>query len=687
MRILNLLLIVMTSIFMLSCGSKSTYVETVDENIDQDGFTYQVDQFGDFKIMRYQVPGFDELDLNNKILVYYLSEAAKAGDEITWDQNYKHNLLIKRTLETIVENYSGDRETEDWNNFMVYTKQVWFAKGIHHHYSKDKFLPKISEEYFEMLIKKSNKGNFPLEKGEKVKDLISKLTPILFDPEIDAKTVSLDSDNDLITASANNFYEDVTQKEVEDFYAKMKNEADTTPISYGLNSKVVKVNGEVHEQLYKIDGMYGAAIEKIVYWLEKALPYTETEVQKQSLEALIAYYKSGDLRTFDEYCVLWVKDVDSRVDVVNGFTETYGDPMGMKATWEAVVNFKDLEGTKRTEIISSNAQWFEDNSPVNPNYKKKEVKGVTAKVITTAQLGGDCYPTTPIGINLPNADWIRANHGSKSVTMDNITYAYDQAALGSGYTEEFSWDEEEVALVKKYGHAAGNIHTDLHECLGHGSGQLAAGTSPEALQNYSSALEETRADLFALYYIMDPKMVELGLLPSLDAAKAEYIGYIKNGLMTQLRRVELGKNIEQAHMRNRQLISSWCYEQGNADSIIEKKSRDGKTFFVINDFEKLRSLIGELLTEVQRIKSEGDFEAGKALVEGYGVQVDPELHKEVLDRVEVLKLASFGGFMNPEFIPVMEGEEIIDVKVEYPSNYVKQMMDYSKKYGVLPTYN
>jgi dipeptidyl-peptidase-3 len=678
-------LFAMTSLAVLfACNKPEENTEVTEEK--QDNFEYFVEKFDDLEIMRYQVPGFETLNLNQKILIYYLSEAAKAGDEITWDQNYKHNLMIKRSLEQIVQHYKGPREGE-WERFMTYVKKVWFSKGIHNHNSKDKILPDFDAGFFENLIRESHDADFPMTEGESIDAFIQRIVPLIFNPEIDAKAVCLDPSKDLLLSSATNFYEGVNQQEVEAFYAKMKDDNDQTPISYGLNSKVVKENGKLVEKVYKIDGMYGPAIEKIVFWLEKALPYAESDLQKQSIEKLISYYKTGDLKAFDEYSVLWVEDVDSRVDFVNGFIETYGDPMGMKATWESVVNFKDIEGTKRTQIISDNAQWFEDHSPVDPAYKKEKVKGVTAKVITTAQIGGDCYPSTPIGINLPNADWIRARHGSKSVTMDNITYAYDKARQGNGFTEEFSYDEEEVKLIREYGHMAGNIHTDLHECLGHGSGKLAEGTSPEALKNYSSALEEARADLFALYYIMDPKMVELGLLPNLDAAKAEYIGYIKNGLMTQLRRIDLGKNIEQAHMRNRQLIAKWCYEKGKDDKVIEKKIKDGKTYFVINDFEKLRALFAELLKEVQRIKSEGDFEAAHALVENYAVKVDQALHQEVIDRVKKLNLASFGGFLNPEFVPVMEGDEIVDIKVHYPDNYEKQMMDYAKKYSYLPNYN
>ncbi len=649
-------------------------------------FKWQVDQFADVRIMRYQIPEFDSLTPNQKVLVYYLSEAAKCGRDIIWDQNYKYNLTVRSVLESIYNGYNGDRNNANWEQFMVYLKRVWFSNGIHHHYSNDKFIPEFTQEYFAELVKNTPAEKFNTTLGS-TDEIITNLTPILFDPNVATKRVNQDAGVDMVAASACNYYEGVTQKEVEDFYAKMMNPKDTTPISYGLNSKLVKENGKVIEKVWKIDGMYGAAIAKIVYWLEKAATVAENEHQRNIINTLIEYYKSGDLKKFDEYNVLWVSDVNSHIDFVNGFIENYGDPMGYKSSWEAVVNFKNLEATRRTTIIGDNAQWFEDNSPIDEQFKKKEVKGVSAKVITVAQLGGDCYPTTPIGINLPNADWIRKYHGSKSVTMDNITYAYDQAAQGNGFMEEFAWSPEEIEISRQHGSLAGNLHTDLHECLGHGSGQLAEGVKGDELKNYGSPLEETRADLFALYFIMDEKMVELGIMTSLDVAKAEYNNYIRNGLMTQLTRIEFGKTIEQAHMRNRQLIASWCYENGKAENVIEKKTRDGKTYFVINDYAKLRNLFGTLLKEIQRIKSTGDYEAGKKMVETYAVQINPELHREVLDRFNKLKLAPYGGFLNPELVPVMEGDKIVDIKVEYPENYVQQMLDYSNNYGFLPLIN
>ncbi|MGE0076284.1 MAG: dihydrofolate reductase [Bacteroidales bacterium] len=675
-----------TMILLTASAVGLTLSSCKNEAKEDASFKWQVDQFADIKIMRYQIPEFESLTPNQKVLVYYLSEAAKCGRDILWDQNYKYNLTVRSVLESIYNGYSGDRNNTNWEQFMVYLKRVWFSNGIHHHYSNDKFIPEFSQEYFAELIKNTPADKFNATLGT-TDEIITKLTPIIFDPNVATKRVNQDAGVDMVAASACNYYEGVTQKEAEDFYAKMMNPKDTTPISYGLNSKLVKEDGKIVEKVWKIDGMYGAAIQKIVYWLEKAATVADNEHQRNVINALIDYYKSGDLKKFDEYNVLWVNDLESHVDFVNGFIENYGDPLGYKSSWESVVNFKNLEATRRTQIISSNAQWFEDHSPIENQFKKKEVKGVTAKVITVVQLGGDCYPSTPIGINLPNADWIRKYHGSKSVTMDNITYAYDQAAQGNGFMEEFAWSPEEIELSKQYGSLAGNLHTDLHECLGHGSGQLAEGVKGDELKNYGSALEEARADLFALYYIMDEKLVELGIMPTLDAAKAEYNNYIRNGLMTQLTRIEFGKTIEQAHMRNRQLIAAWCYEQGKGENVIEKKTRESKTFFVINDYQKLRELFGKLLKEIQRIKSTGDYETGKNLIETYAVKINPVLHKEVLDRYNKLKLAPYGGFMNPELVPVMNGDNIVDVKVEYPENYVQQMLDYSKDYGFLPLIN
>jgi dipeptidyl-peptidase-3 len=657
-----------------------------EEKKEQGEFKWQVDRFADLKVLRYQVPGWDALSLQQKELVYYLSQAALCGRDIVFDQNFKYNLAVRRTLEALYENYKGSREGKDWEEFMIYLKRVWFSNGIHHHYSTDKFFPGFSREWFKDAVTQLDDKLLPLPENMNKAGFIPWITDIMFNPEIAPKRVNLDPNNDLIAASACHFYDGVTAEEVEKYYTGISQPNPERPLSLGLNTRVVKKDGKIAEIPWVVGGLYGQALEKVVYWLEKAKEVDENERQRQGLEKLIEYYKTGDLKTWDDYNVLWVEDT-SFVDYVNGFIEVYGDPPGRKATWESVVDFRNEEATRRTKIISANAQWFEDHSPIDARFKKKEVKGVSAKVITVAQLGGDCYPSTPIGINLPNADWIRKEHGSKSVTMENITYAYNQASLGSGFLEEFCYSPEEVEMAKKYGPIADNLHTDLHECLGHGSGQLLPGVSSEALRNYHSPIEEARADLFALYFLMDPKMIELGLIESADVAKAEYSAYIRNGLMTQLTRIEPGKNIEQAHMRNRQLIARWCYEKGMKDNVIEKKVKDGKTFFVVNNYNRLRELFGELLAEIQRIKSTGDYEAARQLVENYGVKVDPELHREVLDRYSKLNLAPYGGFMNPVFEPVYKDGKLIDILVSYPEDYVEQMMYYSKNYSFLPAYN
>lgn len=675
---LCILAIVIIAIFP-AVGCQKTE-QTSDAAMD---FTWQIDQFADLRILRYQVPGFESLPAAQKELIYYLSEAALCGRDIIFAQNYKHNLTIRKTLDAIVEGYKGERSDSRWDQFMVYTKRVWFSNGIHHHYSTDKFIPGFTHEYFASLVKESEGVEFPLDQDMSLNDLIAFLQPILFDPDVDAKKVSQDSSKDLVTNSAVNFYEDVTQAEVESYYKSITDEEDTTPVSYGLNSRVVKKNGKVTEEVASINGMYASSIEKIVYWLEKAAPVAENDQQRQVIEKLIEYYRTGNLEKFDDYNILWVNDLESRVDFINGFIEVYSDPMGMKGSWESVVNFKDLEATKRTETISANAQWFSDNSPVDPRFKRDEVKGVSAKVITAAMLGGDTYPSTPIGINLPNASWIRKTHGSKSVTIGNITYAYNQSSLDSGFGQEFSYSQEELERAKKYGAQVGDLHTDLHEVLGHASGKLMPGVTGEVLKNYHSPIEESRADLFAMYYLMDEKIVELGLLPNMDAAKAAYDSTFRNGMMTQLTRIQPGKTIEQAHMRGRALVSYWVYEKGLPENVISKETRDGKTYFVINDHLKLRQLYGELLVEVQRITSEGDYEAARDLVENYGVQVDQELHKEVLDRYSKLNLAPYGGFINPIYTPVIEDGKIVDVKITYPEDYVKQMLRYGKDYSFL----
>lgn len=649
-------------------------------------FNYVVDQFADIQVLRYQVPGFEKLSLRQKQLLYHLSEAALMGRDILYDQNCRYNLVIRRTLEAIYRNYSGDTSSDDYRAFEIYLKRVWFANGIHHHYAEDKFVPGFSEQFFEQEVRALPISNVPLQEGESIDDFLAKLKPVIFDPNILPKRTVQSGDRDWITASANNYYgEGVTQADVEAFYGQKKAEDQSaTPISYGLNSRLEKVDGRLKEKVWKVGGLYSEAIEWIVSELEKAVPLAENDKQAEIIETLIAYYCSGDLKTFDAYSILWVEDTESQVDFVNGFIETYGDALGLKASWESTVNFRNEEATRRTQTISENAQWFEDHSPVDARFKKKEVKGVSAKVITVAMLGGDCYPSTPIGINLPNADWIRRDHGSKSVTIENIMEAYDKASQGNGFSEEFVWSDTERNRIRQYGFITDVLHTDLHECLGHGSGQLLPGTDPDALKAYASTLEEARADLFGLYYLADPKLVELGLVPDTEAYKAEYYKYMMNGLMTQLVRIELGKDVEEAHMRNRQLIARWAFEQGKSENVVELKLREGKTFVVVNDYEKLRALFGKLLAEVQRIKSEGDYEAGRALVENYGVKIDPALHREVRERYEQLHLSPYKGFVNPVMHVVKdENDAISDITLDYTENYVEQMLRYSENYSFL----
>ena len=677
------MLSLMTAVAMTACTG------TADKGSSKE-FNYMVDKFADLEILRYQVPGFESLSLRQKQLLYHLSEAALMGRDILFDQNGRYNLAIRRTLEVIYTDYTGDRENPEFKALETYLKRVWFSSGIHHHYALDKFQPEFSAEFFMNCLHQVDASKLPLQKGENVDQLLAKLARVMFDPSVMPKRSVQSGDDDLILASSNNYYGGgINQKEVETFYAQMKQGQDTiAPISYGLNSRLVKENGAIKEKVWKVGGLYSEAIEHIVAELQAAIPFAENEAQKAIIEKLIAYYKTGDLKTFDAYSILWVEDTASEVDFVNGFIETYGDPLGMKASWESTVNFINKEATTRTKIISDNAQWFEDHSPVDARFKKEEVKGVSAKVITVAMLGGDCYPATPIGINLPNADWIRRDHGSKSVTIENITEAYDKAAQGNGFGEEFIWSDTERALIKQYGFESDNLHTDLHECLGHGSGKLLPGTDPDALKAYSSTLEEARADLFALYYMADAKITELGLLPNEEAYKAAYYKYIMNGLMTQLVRIELGKDVTEAHMRNRQLIAKWAYEQGKAEKVIEIAEREGKHYMVVNDYTKLRELFGKLLAEVQRIKSEGDYAAGKALVENYGVKVDPTLHKEILERYAKLNLAPYKGFVNPKMTEVKNAKgEVTDIELDYSEGYAEQMLRYSRDYSFLPTYN
>ena len=638
-------------------------------------FKYLIDEFADIKIMRYQIPGWDNLSFKQKEYLYHLSEAAKFGWDIYWDQNCKDNLAVRKVLQNILENYKGDRNCKDFQDFTVYAKRVFFSSGIHHHYAEDKFFPECGEEYFKSLME-------AVGESEKCATLL----PVIYSKELYAQRRSSSKTGDIVALSSVNFYEGVTRDEVEKYYAGITDKNDPEPISYGLNTKVIKgPDGKIREEAWKVGGIYGPALEKICEELEKAKAVAENDVQKKTISELQDYYRTGDLRLWDKYNITWVKDTISKIDFTNGFVEDYNDPLGRKAYWESVVNVKDSAASARTELLSANAQWFEDNAPIDPRFKKKSVKGVSAKVIDVTCLGGGCYPATPIGINLPNADWIRKEYGSKSVTIANITHAYDAAAqeLPKSVLEEFAYSEEDKSMQKKYGAFDDEVHTDLHECLGHGSGQLLPGVSPNAMGEYASALEEARADLFGLYYIADPKLVELGILENTEAYKPHYSNYIRNGLMVQTNRVELGRQITEAHMQNRQLIAAWCYEHGKANNVIEKKVRDGKTYFVVNDYEALRGLFGDLLAEIQRIKSEGDYEAGKNLIMKYAVDIDPALHKEVLERYAALGLKPYGGFVNPEIVPVEKDGKVVDYKVVYTDDYLGQMLEYCHKYSTL----
>ncbi|MCQ2163462.1 MAG: dipeptidyl peptidase 3 [Bacteroidales bacterium] len=651
---------------LASCGSWQA-----PKNEPVEGFKYLLDEFADLKVIRYTIPGWEELSLQQKEYVYHLAEAAKWGRDIYWDQNCSGNLPLRKTLEKILESYSGDKESADWQAFEVYAKRVFFSNGVHHHYAEDKFFPACSKEYFAELMKAA--GAF----DQDVLDFV-------YDKTTGLQRRSTSTDGDIVELSAVNFYEGVNRQEVEDYYKSIEVPGDEHPVSYGLNTKVVKKDGQVTELPWCVNGLYSANIAKICEELEKAAEVAENEAQKSYIALLVEYYRTGDLRKWDEYNIEWVKELDGTIDFVNGFVEDYNDPLGRKGAWEGNVNIKDHKASERSEILSSNAQWFEDNSPVDPRFKKPEVKGVSAKVINVACISGDSYPATPIGINLPNADWIRKEYGSKSVTIANITHAYDHAANESpkNMLDEFAWDDAEKDLIHKYGSYADEIHTDLHECLGHGSGQLLPGVATTAMGEYSSALEETRADLFGLYYSADPKMVELGIMPDMDAYKAEYSSYIRNGLFTQFTRVELGAKNTEAHMQNRKLIAQWCYEKGLKDNVIEKKTRDGKTYFVVNDYQALRGLFAELLAEIQRIKSEGDYEAGKNLIETYAVNIDPELHKEVLERYAALNLKPYGGFVNPDIVPVVKHGKVVDYKLEYAESFLGQQLKYGKEYSL-----
>ena len=668
---------------------------TISANAVEDtNFNYHVDRFADIEVLRYEVPEYNQLSLNQKKMLYYLSQAAQMGRDIIWDQNGRYNLQIRQLLEKIYTSYNGDKNDKDYLAFEKYLKQVWFGNGIHHHYSTDKFNPEFSQAFFENQVSRIHDCCLPLYPGQTREQMMATLIPVIFDPSVMAKRVNQDGTQDVVATSANNLYgEGVTQAEVESYYNKLKKPDDSTPISYGLNSRVVKVNGNIEEQHYCLNGLYGPAIAEIIYWLDMAKNVAENDKQKAFITKLIDYYITGDLKLFDEYSILWAEDTVSDIDFVNGFIESYGDPLGMTGAWESYVNFKNKKSSARTETISNNAQWFEDNSPVDKRFKKATVKGVSAKVITAAMLAGDAFPATAIGINLPNSNWIRAQHGSKSVTLENITEAYEMASHGNGFSEEFVIDKPTARIMEEYLYITDMLHTDLHECLGHASGQLMPGVDPDALKENGSALEEARADLFALYYLPDAKLIELGILDNPDAYKAEYYKYMLNGLMTQLNRIELGNDIEEAHMRNRQLIAKWILEKGhkrasNKKDVVELVKKNGKTFVRINDYPMMRKLLGELLAEVQRIKSEGDYKAGNDLIQKYAVKIDPKLHKEILDRYSKLDIPPYRGFINPVYTPVMNQDgEITDITISYPENYVEQMLRLSRDYSPLTRTN
>ena len=669
---------------MYSCSSN----QNKEQGKTESSFEVECDRFADLQVLRYEIPGFAELTPQQKELAYYLYEAANAGRDIIYDQNNKNNLLVRKTIEAIYEANPKHEDSEDWNKFEEYAKRFFFSNGVHHHYSNLKFVPECSFEFFTELIKKTDAAKLPLA-GKSVDEFLTSMKSIMFDINFEGKKVDLASGIDNVKASANNFYEGVSQKEVEDYYNSHMKKEDTEPISWGLNSKMTKVDGKVIEQVWKVGGMYSASIEKIVYWLEKAVKVAENDKQKKALELLVEYYKTGDLKKWDEYNIAWVADVDSRLDVVNGFIEVYDDAIGKRASYESVVSIKDMEATKRIAAIAKEAQWFEDNSPIAPEHKKKEVKGITAKVITVIQEAGASAQSTPIGINLPNANWIRQKHGSKSVSLGNIVHSYNIVGAKSPVLKEFAENEAQIARAKEFGALAGDLHTDMHEVIGHASGQInkGVGDPDQTLKNYASTLEEARADLVALYYVLDKKLVDMGVMPSLDCGKAEYDGYIMNGLITQLTRLNVGENLEEAHMRNRQLNAKWAYEMGKKDNVIEFVKRDGKTYVKVNDYDKLRNLFGQLLKEIQRIKSEGDYKAATALVEGYGVKVDQDLLKEVKERFNKLNVAPYKGFIQPKLTAVMDGGKVTDVKVEYPNNFLQNQLELGKKYGLLPLKN
>ena len=681
-----------TTLLLAACGQEQAPVDATDADDDHavtPEFEIQADRFADVQVLRYLVPGFDELSLQEKKLVYYLSQAALSGRDIIYDQNYQHNLRIRKLLSAVVGTYSGDRTGENFIKLLEYAKRLWFANGIHHHYSMDKMLPDFTADELAAMVNRSEASELPLDDGQTVEELLALLEAPIFDPDTGAKKVSLDPDIDQVVNSATNYYRDVTAAEVASFYAAKEDADPDRPVSWGLNSQLAKTDDELVEKTWKVGGMYSPAIEQIVSWLEKAATVAENDLQKAWIDKLVKYYKTGDLKDYDDYNIAWVADTDSRIDTINGFTEVYGDPLGYRGSWESVVSIRDLVATHRISTIGGHAQWFEDNSPITDEHKKKKVVGISAKVITVVMEGGDAAPSTPIGINLPNANWIRKEHGSKSVTLGNIMESYEIASDASGLSDEFIYSDEGKARNDEYGALASLLDVDMHEVIGHASGQInpGVGTPKETLKSYASTLEEARADLVALYFIMDPKLLELGLMPSLDVAKTAYDDNIRNGLLMQLRRIKLGDDIEEAHMRNRQLIAAWAYEKGHEKNVIEKVVGDGKTYFVIRDYDALRGLFGELLREIQRIKSEGDYDAGKALVETYGVKIDPAIHREVLARVEPLDIASYSGFMQPTLVPVEEDGEIIDVKIEYPDDFPGQMLEFEKNYSFLPLSN
>ncbi len=705
-RIISRILILLASLTLLgACGDVSepttttaqpalieaaTSAEAAQTNLVTSDveFEYEADRFADIRMLRYQVPGFSDLSNQQRELLYYLSQAALSGRDIMYDQNYKHNLRIRRTIEEVLKNYDGDRESESFANFLSYAKQVWFANGIHHHYSSAKFTPLFDQEYFSEIILASAKvSDFPVREGQSLVELVAELTPIIFDPTIDSKKVNTADGVDKIATSAVNFYEGVTEQEVIDFYAARSANDDDTPVSHGLNSKLTKVDGEIVEQVWRVGGMYNDALEQVVYWLERAINVAENEKQKKTFELLVKYYRSGDLEDFDAYNIAWVEDIDSTVDVINGFIEVYNDPLAYRGSFESVVSFRDAEATLRISAIGERAQWFEDNSPILSEHKKADVTGIDGKVITVVMESGDASPATPIGINLPNSSWIRAEHGSKSVSLGNIVGAYNSSP--SKTLAEFAYSVEEILRSRTHSEQAGDLHTDMHEVIGHASGKInpGVGTTRETLRQYASTLEEARADLVALYYIMDPMLIEIGVMDSLDVGRSEYDAYIRGGAMLQLYRLQPGELVEEAHMRNRQLVALWSYEQGLEDNVIERVVRDGKTYFVVNDYEKLREIFGRLLREIQRIKSEGDFEAARELVENYGTQVDQELHAEVLERYASLEVAPYSGFINPRIVADDENGVVSNVRVEYPKDFMTQMLEYAEDYSFLPTDN